>query len=163
MAFNFKSAGTKVSSREVSTDRITKKTTDVGIKTPLSNYQERQIFDMNTDPILQIKDNLRNLLMTNFGERLGLYDFGADLNALLFDAISSESIENEAIERIEKAVQRYMPGIEIEEVSEVKIDLHEKNLVNLQGMAKIRLRIKYSIPSARIGNQFVEVTLQNGG
>ena len=163
MAFNFKSSGTKISSREVSTDRITKKVTDVGIKTPLSNYQERQIFDMNTDPSLQVKDNLRNLLMTNFGERLGLYDFGADLNALLFDAVSSQDIESEAVERIEKAIQRYMPGIEVEEVSEVKIGKHEKNQVNLISMEKIRLRIKYSIPSARIANQFVEVTLQNGG
>jgi len=56
-----------------------------------------------------------------------------------------------------------MPGIEVEEVEEIDLDKAEKNLVNESGMAKIRLRIKFSIPSIRVGNQAIEVTLQSGG
>lgn len=161
--FNFKSSGTRISDRNVSPDKFTKKLRDIGIKTPLTNNQERQIFDMHQSPVDQIKDNMRNLILTNAGERLGLYDFGADLNVLLFDLHNNPSVESEMVERIQKAVEKYMPGVSISEVSEVELDRHEKEEVNRMGMAKIRLRIIYDIPSARIGNQSIEVTLQCGG
>jgi len=161
--FNFKSSGTRISDRNVSPDKFTKKLRDIGIKTPLTNNQERQIFDMHQSPVDQIKDNMRNLILTNAGERLGLYDFGADLNVLLFDLHNNTNVESEMVERIQKAVEKYMPGVSISEVSEVELDRHEKEEVNRMGMAKIRLRIIYDIPSARIGNQSIEVTLQSGG
>lgn len=162
-SFNFKSSGVKIDDRTVSNDLVTKKTRDVGIKTPLTSNQDRQIFDMHVNPADQLKDNLKNLVLTNFGERLGLYDFGADLQALLFELGSNPSVESEAADRIEKAVQKYMPGIDIVEISQVDLDRNEKNLVNIQSMAKVRLRITYNIPSARISNQAIEVTLQHGG
>lgn len=161
-SFNFKSSGNRVSDREVN-PKITKKERDIGFKTPLTNYQRRQIFDMHTDPAAQLKDNLKNLILTNAGERLGLYDFGADLNALLFDLSSDRNVEAEFVDRINIAVQKYMPGIEIDEVTEVELDRNEKEIVNRAGMAKIRLRIRFSIPAARIANQAIEVTLQAGG
>jgi hypothetical protein len=151
-----------VSDREVN-PKITKKERDIGFKTPLTNYQRRQIFDMHTDPAAQLKDNLKNLILTNAGERLGLYDFGADLNALLFDLSSDRNVEAEFVDRINIAVQKYMPGIEIDEVTEVELDRNEKEIANRAGMAKIRLRIRFSIPAARIANQAIEVTLQAGG
>lgn len=161
-SFNFKSSGNRVSDREVN-PKITKKERDIGFKTPLTNTQGRQIFDMHTDPSAQLKDNLKNLILTNAGERLGLYDFGADLNALLFDLSSNKNVEAEFVDRINVAVQKYMPGIEIDEVTEVELDKNEKEIANRAGMAKIRLRIQFSIPSARISNQAIEVTLQAGG
>jgi len=161
--FNFKSSGIKSTSREVAEEKITKKKRDIGIKTPLSNFQERQIFDMHDDPISQVKDNLKNLLLTNAGERLGLYDFGADLNSILFDFSSNQDVESEAIDRINSAVEKYMPGVAIKVVSEVPIDRNEKQLINQAGMAKIRLRIEFDIPSARITNQAIEITMQGGG
>lgn len=161
-SFNFKSSGNRVSDREI-TPKNTVKQRDIGIKTPLSNYQGRQIFDMHNEPAAQVKDNLKNLILTNAGERLGLYDFGADLSALLFDLTSNASVETEFVDRINTAVQKYMPGIEVEEVEEVELDKNEKKLANESGVAKVRLRIKFSIPNARIGNQAIEVTLQAGG
>ena len=161
-SFNFKSSGSRVSDREVN-PKITKKERDIGFKTPLTNAQGRQLFDMHTDPAAQLKDNLKNLILTNAGERLGLYDFGADLNALLFDLSSDRNVEAEFVDRINIAVQKYMPGIEIDEVTEVELDRNEKEIANRAGMAKIRLRIRFSIPAARIANQAIEVTLQAGG
>jgi phage baseplate assembly protein W len=162
-SFSFKSTGVKVSDRSLSTDKITKKTVDIGIKTPLSNFQGRQIFDMHTDFRDQIKDNLRNLIMTNRGERLGLYNFGADLSALLFDFVSLDNIESEIVSRIENSVENFMQGIVIDEITAVELDKNEKDEVNRDGMVKIRLRIIYSIPSVRVNNQALEVTLQNAG
>lgn len=162
-SFSFKSSGTRISDRNVSTEKVTKKQRDIGIKTPLTNVQGHQIFDMHQDPVEQIKDNLRNLILTNFGERLGLYDFGADLSALVFEFTNNPAVESEISERIEVAIQKYMPGVQIESISEIDLDRNEKEEINRLGLAKIRLRIIYQIPSARIGNQSIDVTLQGGG
>lgn len=161
-SFNFKSSGNRISDRDLES-KNTVKQRDIGIKTPLTNYQGRQIFDMHNEITSQVKDNLKNLLLTNAGERLGLYDFGADLNALLFDLSSNSNVQSEFVDRINAAVQKYMPGLEVEEVEEVELEKTEKKLVNESGMAKVRLRIKFNIPAARIGNQAIEVTLQAGG
>jgi phage baseplate assembly protein W len=161
--FNFKSSGSRINDRNVSIESFTKKKRDIGIKTPLSNAQGHQIFDMNQDPVEQIKDNLRNLIITNFGERLGLYDFGADLNSLVFEFINNPSIESEIVERIETAVEKYMPGISITEISQIELDRAEKEDANRRGLAKIKLRILYDIPSGRIGNQSLDVILHGGG
>ena len=162
-SFKFKSTGLRADDRSLSTDTFTNKEVDVGIKTPLSNIQERQIFDMHSDPREQIRDNFRNLIMTNRGERLGLYNFGADLSSLLFDFVSVENILPEIDKRIREATDLFMPGLVIDEVSAVELDKNEKNEINRKGMVKIRLRVVYSIPTARVNNQGIEVTLQNGG
>jgi len=162
-SFNFKSSGIKVTDRAVSEDTITKKKRDIGIKTPLTQFQQRQIFDMHDNPIEQLKDNFRNLLLTNAGERLGLYDFGADLNAILFEFSANDKVESEAIDRISRAVEKYMPGLEITTISEVEIDRNEKAEINKRSQTKKRLRIEFSVPKARIGNQVIEVTIQAGG
>ncbi len=162
-SFDFKSSGRKVDSRLESSETWSKTAPDVGIKTPLSNGQGRQIFDMHDDPRAQIKDNMRNLLLTNRGERLGLFDYGADLSSLLFEMTSVQSIEKEIVKRITKAVEVYMPGVQLDEVSTSELDRNEKNEINKKGMVKIKLKVVFSIPAARINNQAVEVTLQNGG
>lgn len=161
--FNFKSSGTRIDDRSLSTDKVTKKQRDIGIKTPLTNTQVGKIFDMHQDPVEQVKDNLKNLILTNAGERLGLYDFGADLSALVFEFTNNNAVEAEIIERIQRAVEKYMSGVQIKEVSSVELDKGEKEEVNRMGMAKIRLRITYDLPSIRIGDQAIEVTLQGGG
>jgi len=101
--------------------------------------------------------------LTNAGERLGLYDFGADLSAILFDFSANDKVESEAIDRINRAVEKYMPGLEITTISEVEIDRNEKAEINKRSQTKKRLRIEFSVPKARIGNQVIEVTIQAGG
>jgi len=44
-----KALANRVGDREI-TPKNTVKQRDIGIKTPLSNYQGRQIFDMHNDP-----------------------------------------------------------------------------------------------------------------
>jgi phage baseplate assembly protein W len=118
---------------------------------------------MHTDPRDQIRDNFRNLVMTNRGERIGMYNFGADLSSLLFDFVSVENIMPEIENRIRTAADASMPGMVIDEITAVELDRKEKDEINRKGMVKIRLRIIYSIPAARINRQGIEVTLQNAG
>ncbi len=81
--FKFKSSGLKKGRRE--TKREISKKVNVGVKTPLSSITGQSLFDMNTTAGDQLKDNMKNLIMTNHGERLGLAEYGATLYPVLFD------------------------------------------------------------------------------
>ena len=59
-SFKFKSAGTLASDNVNNRDRnISVSNQTIGIKTPLTNFKGDQIFDMHTDFVDQIKDNLK--------------------------------------------------------------------------------------------------------
>lgn len=81
----------------------------IGIKTPLRpGTQNDGIFAMHFDIEDQIQDNLRNLLLTNHGERLGLYDFGSNLKSLSFEH-GQDAFDAEAVVLIKAAIDKYMP------------------------------------------------------
>lgn len=98
-------------------------------------------------------DNFRNLVLTNWGERLGLYDFGANLRPLTTELVSSDDFDAQAIERIAGAVQRWMPFITLE-TFESKIDR-----LNNRNTAVIKITIIYNIPSLSVFQKALEVTL----
>ncbi len=79
--YKFKSSGFRTDDRRFSKPLPTIKQ-PIGIKTPLESGDD--IFKMHTNPIRQLTDNLRNLIMTNHGERLGIFDCGANLNSVVF-------------------------------------------------------------------------------
>ena len=57
-----------------------------------------------------IADNLRNLILTNKGERLFDYDFGANLREIVFE-LGTEEGDAEAIRRIASSISTYMPFV----------------------------------------------------
>ena len=57
--------------------------------TPLS----ASVFKMHFNSIDQVHDNLRNLILTNNGDRLGRYNFGANLQPILTEKLSKESFD----------------------------------------------------------------------
>ena len=70
----------------------------------------------NTSTIKAVSDNLRNLILTNYGDRPCLYDFGANLISLVFEPGSS-NLEQRASYLIRGAVEKWMPFVEIETIS----------------------------------------------
>jgi len=101
----------------------------------------------------QISDNLRNLLQTNFGERLGLYNFGANLKPLTVNFSSQDSFDSEAISRISSAISTWMPYIEpLDYVSE--IDRSQKLNTGL-----VRITISYNISSIEVTNKKIQIAL----
>ena len=87
----------------------------IGFKTPLRLGTNRSgIFDMHFKIEDQIQDNLKNLLMTNHGERLGLFDFGANLRDLTAERTAKEDFDSEAMLRIKESVAKYMPFVELD-------------------------------------------------
>lgn len=126
----------------------------IGIRTPMQLDETGSgLLLMNYGNVEQIADNLRNLLMTNHGERLGLYRFGANLRPLTTDYSSREDFDGEAINRIRNAVSTWMPYIELEDF-ESNFDRY-----NNVSTAIINIRITYNIPSINAFNQKIQVNL----
>jgi len=163
-SFNFKNSGTRASDRVNNKNKdlsITNQT--VGIKTPLTSFRGDQIFDMHTDFIAQIKDNLRNLLLTNKGERLGLFNFGSNLSELVFEYQNRDDFLAELSKRIIESVETYIPSIEINDISLQQPDRNKKSNLNEKGLALVAVNIDFSIPIARVTNQSIAVELNPGG
>jgi phage baseplate assembly protein W len=148
--FNFRSSG---QTREKTiAETVTKTVTPYGIKTPLRLGNE-QILETNNTLAEQVSDNLRNLLLTNWGERLGLYKFGANLRPLTTELVSLDDFDSQAIDRIRAAVGVWMPYVQLENfVSSVDRTINKNTAV-------IKLLITYSVPALSITSAAVEVSL----
>jgi phage baseplate assembly protein W len=146
--FNFKSSGRR---RTDSPSQLNTAGRPIGIRTPLRLGSSNDgIFAMNYDLSTQIRDNLGNLLLTNYGERLGLYDYGANLNELTME-LGSEEFDRQVEARVERAVSRWLPLIQLNDFI-TQVDRSDN-----ENLAQVRLRITYNIPSLQISNQAVEV------
>ena len=83
-----------------------------GIKTPLQLGEGRSgIFQMHFNSVENIDDNLKNLILTNSGERLGNYGYGANLRPLVSELSHArlDDFDTIAMESISRAVKKYMP------------------------------------------------------
>ena len=151
---NFKSVG------ELNTDRKFKSVANeipIGIKTPLTlGTTSDGIFAMHFTAANQIQDNFRNLLLTNHGERLGFFDYGANLRPLTTE-LAAEAFESEVSSRVRRAANKYMPYISLQ-TFEYQIDNSQN-----QNTAKLRLRIIYNVPALNIQNKGIELTFYLAG
>tara|TARA_R110000744_G_scaffold20477_2_gene53783 strand:+ start:233 stop:673 length:441 start_codon:yes stop_codon:yes gene_type:complete len=136
--------------------KIVNRVLPIGIKTPVQFSDADGLFAMHTDPVKNIQDNFRNLLLTNHGERVGLYDFGANLRPLVFD-LGKNDFDQEAIIRIKNAISKYMPFIEPLTFETFSTNSGERVL------AKSGIRITYAIPRLNIIEKKIEVILYTGG
>ncbi len=127
----------------------------IGIKTPLEiDYGDAAaIFKMHFDLKDQITDNLRNLILTNHGERLGFPDFGANLRPLLTEFSNKDDFDTVAMGRIKNAVNKYMRFVNLI-AYESKADLYENQYTGV-----IKMLIVYEVPNANIEETAMEVTL----
>jgi len=157
--FNFKSSGTRRENRKY--NKPIRVIRPIGIKTPMSLGDD--IFTMNTNAITQLSDNLRNLIMTNYGERLGRYEFGTNLKSLVYEYPISSDFDFIAEKQIIDAAEKFIPQVKIINVETQKIDLNEKHGLNQLGMAKITLRVIYNIPAVNSKNLGLEVDFFIGG
>jgi len=149
---SFKSVGDTLSDKKYNRELDTP---PVGIKTPLRRgYGRSGIFDMHFNIRDQISDNLKNLLLTNHGERLGLYDFGANLRPLTTELHSQEDFDGEAMSRIRDAVSKYMPFINLD-----SFESSFKQPPDSESVAQITIRILYSVPQLQVDNAGIEVIL----
>ena len=125
-----------------------------GIKTPLSiDTSGKSLFEMHFDFAEQMDDNLKNLILTNHGERLGMYNFGANLRPLLTEYSNKEDFDSEAMIRINTAITKWMPFV-------TPIGYDSKNdLENNNYLAIVKIIMTYSVPNTPIKERLIEVNL----
>jgi phage baseplate assembly protein W len=150
-SYSFKSVGK--TQEQINLEVLKSTPIPYGIKTPLQLGTTEGIIAMNYSLEDQFADNLRNLLLTNWGERLGLYDFGANLKPITTELVSQDDFDNEAISRIKSAVERWMPFIDLEDFSS-SIDRNEN--INT---AIVKITISYNIPALQAFNKRLQIVL----
>lgn len=96
-----------------------------------------------------LADNFRNMVMTNHGERLGLYDFGANLTELAFE-LGTDDFDAEAIRRIRRTTEKYMPFIQLL-TFEPLVDRTDNKEV-----AKVGVRITYKVSALSQRERVIE-------
>jgi phage baseplate assembly protein W len=109
---------------------------------------------MHTDVAEQVNDNLRNMILTNRGERLGKYDYGGNLRQILADFSTNTDVETIAMQSIMSTVEKYM--------SFVSLDTFEmQNLPSTRNaQAKYQISIGYSVPKIGANNQKLKIILE---
>lgn len=154
--YSFKAVGQLQNEFEDQQEEVVK-LQPIGILTPVSFAQSGgTLFSMSFDIKDQVRDNLKNLLLTNSGERLMLNDFGANLLPLVFES-SNENVVNAAIVRISNVVARYMPFVELE-----NFETRVENSTNGNTVGVV-VRVTYAIPSIGVTNQSVEAVIYAAG
>jgi hypothetical protein len=151
-SFSFKSSGT--TAQTTINSQLVTTPTPIGIVTPL-RLGDDDLLATNTDLGKQVGDNLKNLIQTNWGERLGLYFYGANLKPLLVDLVAPDDFDSQAIVRIKEAVQRWMPYIDLENF----LSSFNKVGQSTKGIAQVTLTITYNIPSLNVKSKQIVVTL----
>ena len=152
----FKSSGQSVNS-EINYRKDTFQRKPIGIKTPLELGTGRDgLLKMHDNLKNQIKDNLKNLLLTNHGERLGNYSFGANLDELMFE-LAPEDFEQEALARVSDAISKFMPFVNIESFETFT------ETFNNEHTAKIGIKISYGIPQLGASNETISLILRVAG
>ena len=125
----------------------------IGVKTPLSKHDRFGYFDSNTEILAHEKQNLVNLMMTEFGERVIHYDLGMNLQHVLFEQ-ASDTTKHMVTENIVDAVSKWLPHLTIKRVNvafnrddrtvgenEIKIELGFQLLDNAEMFDTIQLLI----------------------
>lgn len=126
----------------------------IGIKTPLKIGKKYGILEMHTNLSDALSDNLRNLILTNWGERLGQYYFGANLRPLTTEYANQESFDSEAVIRIKSAVKKWMPFINLIDYTSEYQQNFSKPSTGL-----IKLEITYSIPTINVPQRKLKINL----
>ena len=152
--YSFKSVGNLT--ENVIEERYRALPTPVGIKTPLQLGNGTNIYKMHYSLQDQIKDNLRNLVLTNNGERLGRPDFGANLLEMALE-LGSEDSDQKAMIRIKEAVGKYLPFVQLVGFA-TEVD-HFDN----KDVAKVDIFLTYTIPRISNKQHGLKVTLYTAG
>ena len=92
----------------------------VGIEFPL-DYSQEGFFRKTKTIRQQVKSNIRNLLLTERGERVFQPNFGSNLKSLLFEQITPTTLEN--IENnIRESLSTWLPYVNVNNLVAVQDD-----------------------------------------
>lgn len=149
--YSFKSVGATLDS--VTSNQVEVEPPPIGIKTPMNLGSGTDgLFAMHRRLDDNIADNLRNLLLTNRGERLLDYNFGANLREIVFE-LGTEDGDAEAIRRISIAISTYMPFVS-PDTFESFIEKQDEDSTQ-----KVGIRVAYTVTGYENKPRQIEVML----
>ena len=153
---SFKSVGETPSVSQNAQNRV--EPNPIGLVSPMRlSKTQKDIFEMHYDVQDQIEDNLRNLILTNHGERLGMQDFGANIRPLIF-SVTGANFEKEVMTRINAGAIKFLPFIELE-TFEISYDNRDTE----KGFATIGMLISYGVPAIGVSGKRMQVVITAGG
>ena len=88
----------------------------ISVKIPLHTNEEDGHYALNKTFLEAAKQNFKNLLLTNPGEKIMDPAFGIGVKGLLFEK-DTDQVRGDIISRIHQQVETYIPHIVIEEIS----------------------------------------------
>ena len=92
-----------------------------GLKFPLGFEKGTEGFFPRSGTIKeQASSNIKNLLLTNLGERVGQPDFGSELPTIIFEPLELGPLQEEIQITIEKALNQWLPYITLQNVGTYK-------------------------------------------
>tara|TARA_B100000424_G_scaffold219864_1_gene178502 strand:- start:94 stop:504 length:411 start_codon:yes stop_codon:yes gene_type:complete len=100
----------------------------IGVGLPLTHNKSGFFYRTKTS-LEQAKSNIKNLLLTKKGERLGNPEFGSDLFRVVFEQ-EGDDIESKVEEAIRSAMSRFLPFILVDEI-ETQFSSLNKNALNV--------------------------------
>lgn len=118
---------------------VVKEGTPLGIKTPLRKSHTYGFYAPNTDILNQEKQNLLNLLMTNFGERPIHYDLGVNIDFFLFEQ-ENDILKQVLSDNISSAISKWLPHLTIRD-----LDIFFKSDDLTLGENEIKLRLGFQL------------------
>ena len=98
----------------------------IGLELPM-RYGGAGFFKRTKTALEQTKSNIRNLISTQKGERLGNPNFGCDLRQVLFE--QEGDVESQIEETIRAAIDEFLPFVK---VSSIDISFSNRNNVNVR-------------------------------
>ena len=100
--------------------------TYVGLSFPLRSDNNND-FALTKNSLEQSRHNLKNLLLTHVGERVGQPEFGSNLRALCFEP-NDNNLPEKIEEDVRMSVEKWLPYIDIQTVDTLT-DEAEQNKV----------------------------------
>ena len=128
--------------------------TYIGLELPLTHTQEGY-FKRTKTALEQAKSNIRNLLLTNKGERLGNPTFGTNLLSLVFTQENTD-LEARVEEEIRASMAEFLPFINI--VS-IETNFSEENM----STAIVNLRFTLNVDTTSEENLTLDFSNYNIG
>ena len=103
--------------------------TFIGLSLPL-DYGDQGFFDKTRTTLQQTRSNIKNLLLTIKGERLGNPTFGSDLMRIIFEQ-DDGSLGDRIEETIRASVSEWLPYVNIKSI-ETTTDERNPNQLNVR-------------------------------
>jgi len=101
---------------------------NIGLKLPMNHDEGSGFFPGHSTTLSQTSSNIRNLLLTNRGERVGQPTFGADLLLTLFEPMSEELIES-VTQKISESMADWLPHVIVGKLNVQPDDIEPNKLI----------------------------------